>query len=300
MHDFVIAVRSYQRAEMFRDMTYAMLSKQEGINLKECLYIFVADGEEHDRYTQVLGDLPYKKIVIGRKGGKEIIDFISDYFPYLQPIVFMDDDLEEFFEFTDTPSKSTFNKSSTQLLRYIEDGFKTLEVTQSAFSFSFYSNEFYLQGKPWKEFRPAELAGGFFGCLNKPSNIKTDTAHLDDISRSCRLITKYGGVLIYQWGGFKTATGKNPGGLQSSGDRGLDPETRTEHLRWKAEQVYKNNPEVNKFCKPPQHQSYSGLTVLKLKPITSIKKIHPFEHFKWSQYFQDKPDTTDTGFASLF
>ncbi|AGS81007.1 hypothetical protein [Caulobacter phage Cr30] len=290
--DYVIAVRSYQRAMQFRDKTYTMLSKQH-IDLSEKLYIFVANEEEKKEYRESLGDNPYKEIVVGVKGGKEIVHFISDFFPINQKIFFLDDDLEEFFEFNPTPSKTNFIAKSTNLEAYIQDGFKTLDELglNTAFSFSYYKNDFYLQGKPWKEFRPYNLPGGSWGARNDPDFVKIYTAHLDDIVRTCRYIDKAGGIVIYHWGGFKTSTGMNPGGMQSSGDRGGDD--RNAFMMNVAEEVYAKDELVRKYCSEPKLVKHTGMTEVKLKSITSISKIRPFDRVSWKEYFQEHPDIED-------
>jgi hypothetical protein len=287
--DYVIAVRSYQRPKEFVEKTYAMLSHQTGIDLMNRLFIFVADNEEAKLYADALTGLPFKEIIRGEKGGREIVHCICDSFLPGQPIVFMDDDLEEFFEFTGTPSKETFKNGATNLHQYILDGFRTIEKTGSAFSFSYYRNDFYLQGKPWKEFRPYNLPGSFWGAYNDSKFVKIYTAHLDDIIRTCRYIEEYGGVVVYHWGGFKTATGTNPGGMQSSGDRG-DEKHRMFTMAGIAENVYENDSVVRRYCTGPQLVKHTGMTEVKLKSITSIRKLRPYVSRSWSSYFQEHED----------
>lgn len=286
--DYVIAVRSYDRPWDFKKKTYAMLHRQKELNLKERLYIFVADEEQRAIYQHVLNGWPFKEIVVGVKGGKEIVHFIGDSFLVGQPIVFMDDDLEEFFEFTSEPTKDSLCKNSTKLHDYIIDGFKTIKDTGSAFSFSYYKNEFYLQGKPWKEFRPYNLPGSFWGAYNDADFVKIYTAHLDDIIRTCRYIDRFGGVVVFHWGGFVTRTGLNSGGMQSSGDRG-DSSTRDDTLKTITERVYDSDPFIRKYCSTPKI-AHTGMWEVKLKSVTSIRKLRPYVSRSWSQYFQKHED----------
>lgn len=283
--DYRVVVRSYKRHGMFKQMTYKMLV-DNGIDVSERLYIVVANEEERELYAEALWNLPYKEIIVAEIGGHKAIEHSVKKFPEGYPLVFMDDDLEYFFEFTDKPEKENFVKQSSNLERYLLDGFNSLKDGREIFSFSFYKNDFYIKEKPFKEFRPYNIPGGFFGVLNS-EKIITDHAHLDDIHRTCRYIDKTGGCLIYNWCGFETNTGNNPGGMQASGDRG-DEETRMQVMKEMCERVY-DISYVKKFCKEPK-VAYTGMWEVKLKSIVQIKKLRNFDHLKWDKYFQSSPN----------
>lgn len=118
-------------------------------------------------------------------------------------------------------------------------------------------------------------------------DIITDHAHLDDIHRTCRYIEKTGGCVIYNWCGFDTNTGTNPGGMQASGDRG-DDETRMQIMKDMCDRIYQILY-VRKYCKEPK-VVYTGMWELKLKSVSQIKKIKNFDHKKWDKYFQELPN----------
>jgi hypothetical protein len=273
-------------------MTYKMLL-ENNIDVKSKLYIFVASEEERELYKHSLSDADYNEIIVTELGGNKAIEHAVNFFNQGEFIVFMDDDLEYFYEFAGIPSKDTFVKPSFNLERYIIDAFNSFNETINIFSFSFMTNEFYIKEKPFKEFRPFAVAGSFFGVRNSDLVI-TDHAHVDDIHRSCKYIRDFGGGLLFNWVGFKTNTGFNDGGMQISGDRGSS-ETRLSYMKEMAEKVY-SIPYVNMFTKPPSLLKHTMCWELRLKSITSINKIRPVTRISWSSYFQQDPDIINTPF----
>lgn len=264
--EYVIAVRSYARASVFPLKTYAMLNHN---GLTERLYIFVANATEKRLYEAALAGQPYKAIVIGKLGGANAIRAICEYFPVGQRIVFMDDDLDRFFDFD---KSGKFRANSDQLGLYLEDGFETIDRYQcGGFTFSFMSNKMWLNGKPFKEFRPFTLAGNFFGTRNDPALITTEYSHGDDLVRSVRFLEKYGGVLVYWPAGFVTHYGKEAGGLQASGNRGSAAETlkKTAEVSW-AE--YSGDPLLQAYAMPPKQEKGNPFVSMKMKSLPGVRK----------------------------
>lgn len=267
--DYVIAVRSYARAAIFPQKTYRML---EHNGLTDRLYIFVADAAEAARYEAALAGKQYRKIIVGQLGGANAIRAICKYFPKGQRIVFMDDDLDRFFEFS---RAGDFTKDSTKLAKYLEDGFATIdEYKCGSFTFSFMSNKMWLAGKPFKEFRPFMVAGNFFGVRNDPDMITTEYSHGDDIVRTVRYIERYGGTLVYWWAGFSTKYGKEAGGLQASGNRGA-AESAADRLRKTAEiswLEYNGDPLLQAYGQPPAQEKSNPFVTVKLKSLPAVRK----------------------------
>jgi hypothetical protein len=282
--DYVIAVRTYARSHMFPNMTYKTLERS---GLTGRLYIFVANADEKRLYESALAGKPYKAIVIGALGGANATRAITEYFPQGKRIVFMDDDLEQFFEFQgDKHEPAPFVKDSDRLGRYLTDGFETIDkFGLGSFTFSFYQNRFWLQDKPFKQFRPFTLAGNFFGVRNDRKMIPTKHSHSDDLVRSCRYLDRYGGVLVYWWAGFKTNTFKNPGGLSKERQ---DP--RTGMMRQKSYfDDYNSNDFVKAYSRAPA-QGADGSWFMKLKTLPQIRKMldergvrHP--ELDWKEWF---------------
>jgi len=133
--NYVVACRTYARSHIFPLKTYRMLAHN---GLTDRLYIFVADQAEKRRYEAALADQPYAAIIVGKLGGANAIRAICKYFPKGQRIVFMDDDLDRFFEFD---KEGKFHADSRRLGRYLEDGFETIDrFGLGGFTFSFLKN----------------------------------------------------------------------------------------------------------------------------------------------------------------
>jgi hypothetical protein len=266
--DYVIACRSYGRAAVFPNKTYQMLTRN---GLVDRLYIFVANAAEKRRYEAALVGRPYAAIVIGRLGGANAIRAICSYFPRGKRIVFMDDDLDRFFDFD---RAGRFRADSDALGRYLEDGFATIDREGiGSFTFSFLKNKLWLEGKPFKEFRPFTMAGNFFGVRNDPAMITTEFSHGDDLVRSVRYLERYGGVLVYWWAGFDTRYGQEPGGMQASGDRGAV--AGAESLRRTADvsrREYEGDPLLQAYALPPAREAGGNPFVsMKMKPLPSVR-----------------------------
>lgn len=267
MDDYVIACRSYKRPITFRRKTYRMLAHN---GLVDRLYIFVADEEEKALYEAALDGQPCRQIVVGSVGGAAATRAICAFFPVGQRIVFVDDDLTRFFNWTD----GTLQKDAQDLRSYLDDGFASIDASgYGAFTFSFLSNKMFLQGKPRKEFRPFMLAGNFFGTRNDPEMITTADwqSHADDTVRTCRYIHKYGGILLYWWAGFNTNYGQEEGGLQASGERGT-AENRLMSTSATSWRIYTEEPLVKAYCQEPCLMAKGTLWSLKLKTLPQIRK----------------------------
>jgi hypothetical protein len=288
MAEYVIACRTYARSTVFPHKTYRML---EHNGLTDRLYIFVANAAEKRLYEAALAGKTYRAIIVGKLGGANAIRAICSYFPRGQRIVFMDDDLDRFFDFA---RDGTFRADSTHLHRYLVDGFETIDAYGcGGFTFSFMSNKFWLRGKPFKEIRPFTLAGNFFGVRNDPAMITTEFSHGDDLVRSVRYLERYGGVLVYWHAGFVTRYGKEEGGLQASGNRGSAADTlrKTAEVSW-AE--YNGDPLLQAYANPPKQESGNPFVSMKMKALPSVRKamiergITPKE-ISWPTWFGLRP-----------
>jgi hypothetical protein len=260
MADFVVAVRTYKRYDTFLKRTYKTLEEN---GLLDRLYIFVANEEEKELYLKALEGKQYKELVVGVPGCAEVANFIVNYFPVGKPIVFCDDDLYRFFTISEN---GVYRKRATNLKEYILDAFETTaENGSNGWNFSFISNKLHLKGKPFKEFRPFQLAGTFFGCFNEPEilTVPEKSSHCEDSVRTVQISERYGGILIYWWGGFETYYAKEPGGIQATSDRD-DTKGTTEYF-------YNNIPNAKLWMKSPYYVK-QGVWQMRLFPINKIKK----------------------------
>jgi hypothetical protein len=260
IEDFVIAVRTYKRSEAFPLKTYKVLEEN---GLLDRLYIFVANEEEKELYLKSLEGKPYKELIVGVPGCARVANFIVNYFPVGKPIVFCDDDSYRFFNFN---SAGKYNKRATNLKEFILDGFKTTkEMGTNGFTVSYLSNKLYLKDKPFKEFRPYQMAGAFYACFNEPEIllIAEGASHCDDSVRTVQVMEKYGGVLVYWWAGFETYYCKEPGGIQASGER-LD-------TKGTCDLYYETTPNAKLWLKAP-HFVKEQVWQLRMFPISTLKK----------------------------
>lgn len=269
LDEYVIACRSYGRATVFPKKTFRMLEHNK---LTGRLYVFVASAAEKRAYRDNLpAGFPADRIIVGVPGGAAITRFICRYFPEGQRIVFVDDDLEQFFVMP-RQGQGRIQKDSAGLHKYLEDGFRTIDAYNlGSFTFSFLSNAFYLTGKHFKEFRPFIVGGNFFCMRNDSSLISVKVGHADDVLRSCRLFEKYGGTLVYWYAGFGTHYGKEAGGMQSSGDRG-DAASRLKTTKEISQKLYDSEELLRAYATPPQFVEAANLYTLKLRTLPQIRK----------------------------
>jgi len=269
LDEYVIACRSYGRATVFPKKTFRMLEHNK---LTGRLYVFVASAAEKRAYRDNLpAEFPADRIIVGVPGLAPITRFICKYFPEGQRILFVDDDLEYFFVMP-RKGQGRMQKDSGNLHRYVEDAFRTIDAHDlGSFTFSFLSNAFYLTGKPFKEFRPFIVGGSFFGARNERKLIPVDVGQAEDVLRSCRYFEKYGGTLVYWYAGFATHYGKEPGGMQSSGDRG-DAASRLKTTKEISQKLYDSEELLRAYATPPQFVEAANLYTLKIRTLPQIRK----------------------------
>lgn len=233
--DFVIAIRSHKRAEMLESHTYAILKRN---NLEDNAYIFVNEEqvEEYGRFPRVIG--------VQSKCAKEKFQRMTEHFPIGQRIVFMDDDLIDFYHFN---SLTKPTRKSTRLRALIEDGFDLVDrYNLGSFSCSMNSkgatiNPLYIRGKPEREFTFRFLQACFFGCRNDPALINT-LSDQDDVERTAAYFERYKGILFYWRAGFKNDFGSGSGGSSEAAMR--TQATRLEETKRTSEELFTRMPSV--------------------------------------------------------
>jgi hypothetical protein len=243
--DYVVAVRTYKRPELFRDATLAVLTKQ---NLLDRLHVFV--GSDIAEYEAVCGPLRYHSVPVG---GHNAIRAICQFFPRGQPIVFLDDDLETFYNY----DWATDTFADTGLGDLLTNGFEI----NTPFGFGFLTNKHWLRKQ--RPFRPSytTLAGCAFCAINEPEVITTPTAHCDDLVRTVQYFKKGCVPYVFSGAGFKTKYARNPGGLQASGDRADTLAVCHAIL-----------PSISDWVRSEPEQQKCGLWAWKLLPAMTLRK----------------------------
>lgn len=282
MTDYKIAIRSYDRSNLFPDKTYKMLQMQKDIDLENRLYIFVADEEEKEKYKASLGNSPYREIVVAKKGGKEVNKFMGNFFEEGENVFFLDDDHIGFFEFNELHPKATPILNATNMHEYLLDGFKTIEAeNKRGFIFRNIQNAFWLKHSPFKELKPAFFYGGAYGIRNDPYLLESFYSQCDDCERTAKILELDQSVLVYNWAGIIFRKGEdygaNAGGMQTSGDRKDNNEEVLE--------LYAKSPLIRKyFNEPVFSERVRGYDL-------PMKKLHiPRNRRKWQNYFEQETE----------
>ena len=91
---YVVAIPSYQRAELLNRKTLKILAEYNVPRNR--IYVFVANKTEEQIYKDKLNKDLYGHLIVGVKGLKNQRNFISRYFPVGKEILNMDDDIGGF------------------------------------------------------------------------------------------------------------------------------------------------------------------------------------------------------------
>tara|TARA_R100000329_G_scaffold144040_1_gene128487 strand:+ start:790 stop:1689 length:900 start_codon:yes stop_codon:yes gene_type:complete len=278
-----IVVRSFGRADLIKQMTLKVLAEQKDLSLDKDLYL-VVHTDEVKEYERTLKDFPIADLIVKtKKGGHESIKAAHKHFPEGEPLVFLDDDNIGFQHYQKLDAKA--ETRMLNLGEYIEDAFLTLSnYSWGSWTANLITNFHWMKGKPWKEFRPYHMAGGFWGAYNS-SLIPTNTAHEDDRVRTARYIEKYGGCLVYNWIGSKGFERTVSGGMQSSGDR-ANEKARYMKTWGICKHLHRTDRLYHKYHTEPYYKKSTGYWTVRLKSITQMRKLRHFKHYKWSNYFQ--------------
>lgn len=278
-----IVVRSYKRSDTILQKTLRVLRAQKDLDLEDCLYV-VVHQDERSAYEAVLKNFPHAGLILkSQRGCHNSVKAAVEHFPDGEKIIFLDDDIDKIMHM-DRPLGTYVPLDC--LGRYASDAFSTAsKVGCSLWSVSQIQNSLWVSQKPWKEFRPCPIAGGLWGAYNSP-HLVTEFAHEEDTVRACRLFAKEGGGIIYNWIYFKSKA-QNPGGMQTSGDRGAKDEVKAfvEHL-------FQTEPEYRMFRKGPVWLKSFDNWSSRLKSVNTIQKLRPFSYRSWSSFFQQDEDAT--------
>ena len=221
LKQYVIAIPSYKRANTLNTKTLKLL--QEYNIDKERIYIFVADDEEKETYTNTI-DKYYNQIIVGEPGIKNIRNFMPNYFEEGQYIVYMDDDLYRIEECVndDLLEDKKFNVlQRLPLLHYfIEDAFKTIENNKFG-CWGVYPvyNPYFMKPNnddinKYTTTKLCYIIGFLTGCINdRDCEIRT-IDDKEDVERSIKYYLKYDGSVRFNNITAYTKCYKEPGGMQ--------------------------------------------------------------------------------------
>jgi len=223
MSGYVVAIPSYNRAELLKTKTLAMLQKG-GVDPKR-IYVFVANKEEVAIYRQTLDPATYHKLVVGEKGITQQRRFIVRYFAEGQAIVSVDDDVEILQQLSADGEKL---RPMTDVDGFFRKAFAELRA-RDLYLWGVYPtpNPFYMKGQKPVSTGLRFVIGLLHGFINRhDSDLRPslETAEKEDVHLSILAFIKDGGLLRFNHVSFKTKF-KAPGGLGKIEQR-MEPNKR--------------------------------------------------------------------------
>lgn len=225
---YVIAIPSYQRAELLKLKTLTVLQKYK--IPRNRIYVFLANEDELENYNKVIPKDMYGKFIVGVKGLKNQRNFITKYFPEGQEIVNMDDDI---YGFNTLAFKSKKKTSSSRLVSlkknklnaylkplpdldiFFQNSFKLLKK-QNIFLWGIYpiNNAYFMFSKMTTDLRL--IVGPCWGNINRHATDLTLTIdEKEDVERTLQYYTKDNGVIRFNYVSVQTNYYKTKGGMQA-------------------------------------------------------------------------------------
>jgi len=238
IHTYIIVIPSYNRADIIKVKTLALLHRH---NIsKHKINIFVANQLEYDIYYENIPAYLYNKIIIGVIGLKNQRNYIMNYYPEGMHIVQMDDDLDsivELVELVDSVNKTQMPIQThtqrqpiqkniipiTNLNKFILNAFKICN-NKNIYLWGVYplANPYFMSHTTTTDLR--FIVGPFWGVINRHN--KDLNLTIDEKENSERTLQHWvidNAVLRFNYIGIETKYYKNKGGLQAEGkDRKLE------------------------------------------------------------------------------
>lgn len=215
--NYIVAIPSYHRAELCNSKTLHMLHTNHIEKSK--IFIYVANKEEYNIYSEKLDKSYYNKIVIGIKGLVQQRDFIMKQWPEGKHIVFLDDDVE-------SVDLSISSFKSKNLNYFIENAFKEC-IAHKAYIWGVYPvfNPFFRQARKEMTTELKFIVGAFYGIINRPRlkaielTITKTQGHKEDTERTLKYFIHDGIVIRFDKVGFVTKYFGRQGGMGNFEER---------------------------------------------------------------------------------
>lgn len=268
--DYKIAIPSYKRHTTLNKKTMKVLEHYKVDSNK--VFIFVADSSEEKIYSDTLDKKRYNKIVVGKKGIKEIRNFMANYFKEGERIVYLDDDISRLWECYLIKGGDPKNKKHNKLREmksfdtFVKNAFKLSEKT-GYHNWGVYptDNPFFM--KPYQRNKShisydlKFLIGFFTGVINSHIAEKRTISDKEDYERTIKYYLKDGGVIRFNNISCNTKCYKEPGGIQT--DR------KKENSRVNAGILIKKYPNLVSI----NDSRNSGFVEIRLRDKTKQKEI---------------------------
>ncbi len=222
---YVIAIPSYQRAELLKNKTLHTLSEYK--IPRNRIYIFVANNQEADEYKKILDPKTYGNLIIGEKGLKNQRNFINQFFKEGQEILNLDDDLDGFNILKSRSSvfykKDNYLEPLDNLDSFLKMAFKLLkESGLNLWGIYPINNPYFMSPLISKDLRL--IVGPCWGVINHhDSDLILTIDEKEDVERTLQHYVKDKGVVRFNNISVKTTYYKTQGGMQALGrDRKKD------------------------------------------------------------------------------
>lgn len=207
---YVITIPSYDRADTLLTQTLSTLLRQD-INPKK-INIFVANKDEAIIYKNHIPSKYYNKIIIGVKGLYHQTNFIKKYYPEGTKIIQIQDDIKSIFI-----KKGSNDSEEINLDKFFNYAFELLnEYGLKIWGLNKVSNPFFMTDNITTDLRLIEgVIYGFINSYDKAyNNLLVDNYTAEDIERTLRYYITDGGVMRFNFIGYKTIY-QAKGGIQS-------------------------------------------------------------------------------------
>jgi hypothetical protein len=258
MLDYVVCIPSYKRAVVCNERTLNTLHEHKIPANK--IYVYVANKEDYDTYSEKLDSTLYNKLVVGKKGLVPQRQFIMEQWTEGKHIVFFDDDVEKI----DLSISPLFKKHSLDF--FFKYAFAEC-IKHKSFIWGVYAvyNPFFR--KPRKELTTGlnYIVGAFYGIINRPNlaaiqlTITKENGQKEDVERTLKYFIHDGIVLRFNKIGFITKYYGKDGGLGRFEDR----------LRPMAEASEKLNTKYSEYGHIKKRNN--GMTEFVLNKIAAIE-----------------------------
>jgi hypothetical protein len=216
--EYIICIPSYKRPEICKTQTLSVL-KDNSIDQHK-IYVYVANKDEYDLYSQTLDKNAYNKIIIGKKGLVQQREFIMKQWPEEKRIVFLDDDIKS-IDLSLSPLFKSHN-----LDYFIKYAFVQC-VKNGAYIWGVYPvfNVFFRKPTPEISTCLKYIVGAFYGIINRPNLnslkliITRKNGQKEDVERSIKYFINDKIMLRFNRVGFVTKYYGKEGGLGTYEDR---------------------------------------------------------------------------------
>lgn len=206
--DVVYVVKSHQRVDRFKPKTYEKIIVNYGFELAK-VYVFVSTESDVKLYSEAYPDI---NIVLAPAGVAAVDNFITDYFPAGQKIIYMNDDVSALMRVT---GENKFaNLTTEELEEFCQHMFDVMHANRITYGGLYaVANTMFMAGG--EEYRTGLcfIMDPFSFCINN-KEIKLTNSDKSDFEKSILHYISKGAILRCNRITFKVENYTRPGGFQ--------------------------------------------------------------------------------------